>query len=64
MSLLSSLILPHLEKELLALEPEIASFVLKQLKVVATDVITWIESKAHVDLNSDGVLGEDKSEEN
>lgn len=64
MSLLSSLILPHLEKELVALEPEIAAFVLKQLKVVASDVIAWIESKAGVDLNSDGFIGEDKSEEN
>ena len=64
MSLLSSIILPKLEKELVALEPQIAQFVLGQLKAVAVDVLHWIEQKAHVDLNEDGMIGEDKSEEN
>ena len=47
MSLLSSIILPKLEKELIALEPVIASFVLKELQSAAEILIDWIESKGH-----------------
>ena len=45
MSLLSAIILPKLEKELIALEPEIASFLLSQLQSVGEEVLAWIESK-------------------
>jgi len=45
MSLLSSIILPKLEKELVALEPEIAALVLSQLKSIGSDLLTWVEQK-------------------
>lgn len=45
MSLLSSIILPILEKELIALEPSIAQFVINQLEAVGSEVMAWIESK-------------------
>lgn len=45
MSLLSSIILPKLEAELLAQEPQIAEFLVKQLHTLATEVITWAQSK-------------------
>lgn len=45
MSLLSSIILPKLEKELVAIEPEITKFLLGQLHSLATEVITWAENK-------------------
>lgn len=46
MSLLSALILPKLEKELIALEPQIASFVVTQLEILGKDLLSWIDSKA------------------
>lgn len=58
MSLFSSIILPQLEKELLALQPEVSNFILKQLKNVASEVIIWAESKMHIDINGDGVVGD------
>ncbi len=57
MSLFSSLILPHLEKELVNLQPEIADFLLKQLKNAAAEVVEWAESKINLDLNGDGHIG-------
>lgn len=56
MSLLSSIILPKLEAELVALEPEIAAFLIKQLHFVAKDVLAWAEGKLHIDLNGDGKI--------
>lgn len=58
MSLLSALILPRLEKEFIALEPEIAQFLLSQVKVLAADVITWAEGKVNIDLNGDGKIAD------
>lgn len=62
MSLFSSLILPSLEKELKALEPQIALFICKQLKSAATEIIEWTEEKINVDLNGDGVIGDSENE--
>jgi hypothetical protein len=45
MSLLSSVILPKLEKELIAMEPEIAQFILIQAKSVGAELLAWIEKK-------------------
>ena len=45
MSLISSIILPKLEKELVALEPEIAALVLSQLKSIGADLLAWVEQK-------------------
>lgn len=64
MSLFSAIILPKLEKEIMAMEPEIAQFLLNQLKNLGAEVVMWAESKIHVDLNGDGLIGQDKSEEN
>jgi hypothetical protein len=46
MSLFSSIILPHLEKKLIALEPEIAHFVLDELEDLGEHLFEWIRSKA------------------
>lgn len=45
MSLLSSILLPKLEKELIAMEPEMAQFILKQLQSVGGDILKWVEDK-------------------
>jgi hypothetical protein len=45
MSLLSAIILPKLEKELLILEPHIAQFILKQVKSIGDDIVGWAEQK-------------------
>ncbi len=45
MSLLSAIILPKLEKELVALEPEIVQFVLSQLQSIGADLMAWVEKK-------------------
>lgn len=58
MSLLSSIILPKLERELVQLTPDIQQFLLAQLKIVAGEIIEWAESKINVDLNGDGVIGD------
>ena len=58
MSLFSSLILPHLEKELIALEPQLAQFILNQLKGAASEVVAWAETKLQADLNGDGKIGQ------
>ncbi len=63
MSLFSKFILPKLEQEIVNIEPQIAEFVLKQMKIAAHEVIEWIEKKAHIDVNGDGAIGQDKDEE-
>jgi hypothetical protein len=45
MSLLSAIILPKLEKELLAIEPNIAQFIIQQVKSVGDDIVMWAEQK-------------------
>jgi hypothetical protein len=46
MSLFSSIILPHLEKKLIALEPEIAHFILDELEDLGQSLFDWIGNKA------------------
>ena len=58
MSLISKLILPQLEKELMTLEPQVAEFLLKQLKELANEIVNWVEIKINVDLNGNGKIGE------
>lgn len=58
MSLLSSILLPKLEDELIKLSPDIQRFLLTQLKSLGADVIEWAETKINVDLNGDGVIGD------
>jgi hypothetical protein len=45
MSLLSSILLPEIEKQLIALEPQIAQFVMTNLHELASEFVTFIESK-------------------
>ncbi len=45
MSLLSSIIIPKLEAELINQEPVIAEFIIKQAHILANEIITWAESK-------------------
>ncbi len=58
MSLLSSILLPKLEKELLDIQPEIAQFLLRQLKLLANEVLEWVETKIDLDINGDGQIGD------
>lgn len=44
MSLFSSIFLPKLEKELIALEPVIAQFALLQIKKITIEIMQWIET--------------------
>lgn len=62
MSLFSSIILPQLEKEIVKLEPDLKAFILNQLKIFASEVVQWAETKLNVDINGDGVIGEPKNE--
>jgi hypothetical protein len=57
MSLFSSVILPHLEKELINIEPQVAEFLLNQLKKAAAEIVEWAELKLNADLNGDGKVG-------
>lgn len=43
MSLLSSIILPSLERQLSSVSPEVAEFFVDQLSNIATEVAEWIE---------------------
>jgi hypothetical protein len=45
MSLFSSIILPKLEAELIAHEPAIADFLVKQFHNIAKEIVVWAESK-------------------
>ncbi len=48
MSLLSTIILPKLEKEFVNLEPQIADFILKQLYEAGKDILGWVENKINL----------------
>ena len=48
MSLLSAILLPELEKQLMPLEPQIAEFLLNQVHVFANDMISYVEQKRAV----------------
>ena len=48
MSLLSAILLPEIEKQLIALEPQIATFVLKQLHVIGSEFVAYVEEKLNV----------------
>lgn len=58
MSLLSSIIIPRLEAELLAMSPELSQFLLSQIKICGREIVDWAEKKMNVDLNGDGIIGE------
>jgi hypothetical protein len=45
MSILSSLILPELEKQLIAYEPMLADFAVKQLHKLGSELVAYAESK-------------------
>ena len=45
MSLLSSIILPRLGKELIALKPQVVKFCIEQLVSVGSDVLGWARKK-------------------
>lgn len=62
MSIFSSIVLPHLESELIKLEPQIQTFLLKQFKSFCAEAVEWAESKLNIDLNQDGQIGEPKDE--
>ena len=48
MSLLSAILLPEIEKQLIALEPQIAAFVLKQLHVIGSEFVAYVEGKLNI----------------
>jgi hypothetical protein len=45
MSLFSAVILPHLEKELIGMTPQIADVVIRLAHSIGTDVIAWAQNK-------------------
>lgn len=62
MSIFGTILRPIIEKELKSIEPQIALFLVTQLKNVAHDVIDWAENKVKIDLNGDGKIGSSKHE--
>lgn len=58
MSLLSSIILPMIERELVQAAPELSEALLKQIKALGSIMVEWAESKLNIDINGDGVIGE------
>lgn len=48
MSLLSAIILPKLEKELIVLEPEIAKLLFAQAKSIGMEITAWAEKKLQI----------------
>jgi|AntAceMinimDraft_18_1070375.scaffolds.fasta_scaffold263206_2 hypothetical protein len=57
MSLFSSLILPHIEQEILSMKPQMAQFLLEQIKSTGHDLVNWAETKLNTDLDGDGTIG-------
>ncbi len=47
MSWLSAILIHQLEKELIAMEPEIAHFMLGELETIIDHIGTWIDKKGH-----------------
>lgn len=62
MNLLTSVLLPLLERQLREIEPELAEFVVEQLKLCGSDLVNWAEKKLNMDLNRDGLIGGEKHE--
>jgi hypothetical protein len=51
MSLLSSLILPELEKQLVSIEPLLAQFIFQQLRDIGQELVSYVENKVDNDQN-------------
>lgn len=47
MSWLSSVLIHQLEKELIAMEPEIAHFMIEQIQKVGSHVLDWVDKKGY-----------------
>jgi len=58
MSLLSAIILPHLEKQLLEQTPEIAQTLVQAVHGVGNELVKWAEGKLNMDVNGDGKIGD------
>lgn len=41
----------------MSLEPQVAAFLLKQLKNVGSELLNWAEEKLKTDINGDGKIG-------
>lgn len=52
MSLITAFILPLLEKELIAVEPQVQEFLLTEIKVLGNDIVKWAEYKIQNKLTS------------
>jgi len=61
MSLLSSLIIPHLEDQLVQYEPEIAHFILIQIKNIGGELLDWTTNKIaeHEQLKKNLIVGQE-----
>jgi hypothetical protein len=57
MSIISSLLIPMLEKELAALEPIAQQAIINLVKGLGHEVVAWAESKLHIDIDGDGKIG-------
>lgn len=58
MSLISAIILPMLEKELAKATPELTALALTELKSIGNEVVKWAEEKLNMDINGDGLIGD------
>ncbi len=47
MSWISSVLVAQLERELIAMEPEIAHYILEQVQEIGSHIMTWIDKKGY-----------------
>lgn len=61
MSILSKFIRTHLlqaiEEEIAAETPELKQVAMDELRAFGLEIINWVESRVHLDLNGDGKIG-------
>lgn len=62
MNILLGILLGAIEKEIENAAPEVAKFLLEQLKLAGGDLVIWAEKKLNVDINGDGIIGENNDE--
>jgi hypothetical protein len=65
MSLLTAVILPHLEQYLINLEPKVADILLAELRIIGLDLINYVETKLHTNPKEiDDSLSDKKNDPN
>lgn len=57
MNVISSFIMSSLEKELVNVEPQVADFLIAQIRILAQEILIWVENKTHLQSNGEGIIG-------